>query len=116
MATDYGVVTEVVTYLESKLGVRCASEVPSTRPARFVVVERMGGNSDRWLDQPRLDIDAWATSDLEASLLIDSVEKAMDAIADTSLLISHAYMSAKYKSDIDGAHRYTASFIITRNK
>lgn len=58
-------VQAVADYLRAGLAARgqdvhVGSKVPSTRPARFVRVERVGGQRDSVVtDRPRLDIHCW---------------------------------------------------------
>lgn len=42
-------------------------DVPSTRPARFITVERVGGGSDGILDRPMIAVQVWDTSRWNAS-------------------------------------------------
>lgn len=53
-------VGRVETYAQS---VSFHLKVPTTRPARFVVVRRDGGASDGFFDRPRIALDVWHEKD-----------------------------------------------------
>ncbi|CAM5362512.1 hypothetical protein GCM10010329_85140 [Streptomyces spiroverticillatus] len=72
-------VAVVTGYLRDALAavgerVPVVSRVPSTRPARFVRVRRVGGTRQTVVsDRPRLDVHAWAATEGEASDLAELV-------------------------------------------
>ena len=109
------VIAEIITYLKQTLNVPVSSEVPATHPARFVTVGRIGGADVELLSTPRVDIDTWGTSDLDASTIGETVKNSMFELMHTSGLISDVYRSSYYRSDVDGYHRYTGTYEITRN-
>ena len=109
------VIAEIITYLKQTINVPVSSEVPATRPARFVTVGRVGGQDVELLSNPRVDIDAWGSSDLDASTIGEQVKAAIFALAHTSGLISDVSRSTYYRSDIDGYHRYTGTYEFIRN-
>lgn len=73
---------EVVDYLNTKgLGATAYYDVPSKRPAAFIVVERTGGaDSDIVAERPMLDIQCWAATRRDAALLADAVKDALRAM------------------------------------
>lgn len=109
------VVAEIIAYLKQHLTVPVASEVPATRPARFVTVSRIGGGDVELLSTPRIDIDTWGATDLEASTMGNEVLALMFELSGTSQLIFNVERSNYYRSDVDGVHRYTGTYLITRN-
>lgn len=54
------------TDLKTLVG-EASMDVPTTRPARFTTVERVGGPAQLWRDQPRIAIQTWAPTRVEAS-------------------------------------------------
>lgn len=108
-------IAEIIAYLSARVNVRVAAEVPANKPQRLITVGRVGGNGSRYLDNPRIDIDAWAGSDYEASSLLNEVIGYMYDLPGTSDLISEVEKNSQYRSDLDGWHRWTASFNVTRN-
>ena len=109
------VIAEIILYLKRTIDVPVSSEVPATRPARFVTVGRVGGSDVELISNPRVDIDAWGSSDLDASTIGETVKAAIFAIVGESSLISDVTRSTYYRSDIDGYHRYTGTYEFTRN-
>lgn len=114
MATT-SVTAEVIAYLKTKTTIRVASEVPTNTPTQLITVAQIGGAGDRHLDSPRVDVDTFGSSDLEASTLGDTVRDWLYDLPGTSQLISHVERSTFYRSDIDGHHKWTATYLITRN-
>ena len=110
------VLEEIVNYLKDKYDVKVSTEVPSTRPKRLITVSRVGGGGNVYLSTPRIDIDAWGLSDVDAYCMLESITEDMLALPGNSSLISNVEKTTMYRSDIDGAHRWTASFEITRNR
>lgn len=50
-------------------GVKFDRVVPTTRPDRFVVVRRDGGNVSGVFDRPRVSLDVWAKTEADATNL-----------------------------------------------
>lgn len=109
------VMTEVISYLAANTNVRVASEVPANRPTQLYTVAQVGGPTTAHLGTPRVDIDAWAQTDAQAHALLVSASDAMMELPDSSALISDIERTAFYRSDVDGWHRWTATFAMTRN-
>ena len=111
------VIELLIPYLKRKLKpVQVATEVPEDRPDVLVTVNRSGGPQDRLTQTQRVVVDAWERSDYAASALIN---KAVDAILwskDEILLIVSAEIDSVYRSDVDGAHRWSATVDIFANR
>ncbi len=58
-------------------------EVPSTRPAQFITVERVGGGHEDVRDLPMVAVQCWAGSRYNASELAATVAKALRQLAYT---------------------------------
>lgn len=59
----------LVEWVPTKVGAPCYAEVPDPRPARFVTVERTGGEASLGVDRPLLAVQAWADTAANASAL-----------------------------------------------
>ncbi|MGW6920847.1 hypothetical protein ACWGA9_06120 [Streptomyces sp. NPDC054950] len=70
-------------YLRSVLpGLRIESKVPTTRPAEFVRLKRLGGVSRiRILDRPRMDVECWSDTEGNAADLMLRVRPFVLAMA-----------------------------------
>lgn len=69
---------ELIAYLAGKFpGMSVSSRVPETRPARFITVERTGGQRTHLWDSPMFAVQAWAATEAEASALADEVAVAI---------------------------------------
>ena len=74
---DMNIETKIIDYLKKK-GFQAYANVPSSRPASFVTVERTGGSHDSVvIDRPTVAIQAWADKRLSASELAYSVRDAL---------------------------------------
>lgn len=56
---------------------RYSTDVPVTRPERFVTFERVGGGSDQFQDHPQIAVQVWAESRTEAERLCNLVKGEM---------------------------------------
>lgn len=107
---------EIIAYLAANLGgVRVSSEVPANMPSQLVTVARVGGEGSMMVDMPRVDVDAWSTSDASARALSDEAVRLMFALPGSSQLVSNVSKMGQYRSDVDGRHRWTSTFSIVRN-
>lgn len=59
------------------------AEVPSTRPAQFITVERVGGGYEDVRDLPMVVVQCWAGSRFEASEIAAVVARALRNLAYT---------------------------------
>lgn len=73
----------VIDYLRSKLpGVAVHSQVPASRPAEFIRVERLGGTRRTIVtDRPRIDIHCWSSSEGAAEALLSKTRAHVLAMA-----------------------------------
>ena len=68
----------LIAYLKRKFpGVWVSNRVPEPRPARFITVERTGGQRTHLWDSPMFAVQAWAGTEAEASALADEVAVAI---------------------------------------
>lgn len=105
----------IVAHMSTALSVPVSTEVPENRPQRFVTLNRNGGSIDRFLEYQRITVDAWDVSDERAAALIGA---AIDAAIDMPYRIANvATVDAEsaYRSDIDGAHRWSAVISVLAN-
>lgn len=101
---------EVVDYLNSNgLGATAYYDVPSKRPATFIVVERTGGpRGEGETSRPMLDIQCWAASRRDAALLARAVEDALVDMPATVENVAHVSITSTFR-DVDletGTPRY----------
>lgn len=61
-------------------GVDAFMDVPETRPAKFVTVERTGGGIDTFRDLPAVAVQVWAESRYAASELAPDVVAAVELV------------------------------------
>ena len=72
----------VVSHLTDALTVPVYSQVPSSRPASFVVVRRVGGvRRNEVTDEPMLTIECWAMKPEQAADLAATARAHVDAMA-----------------------------------
>ena len=109
-------VETIVAALSGSLECRVVTDVPAERPATFVDVSRVGGTTGLFLDRPLVACTAWAGSDADAYALAESVADAMLALPDTEPNVGGVEANAFYRSDLDGRHRYTATFDVLVNR
>jgi len=103
--------TEIIAYLR-EMGFNAYANVPATRPAEFVTVERTGGAADAIaLDRPTVAIQAWSASRLSASVLIGNVIAAMKAFSEKPS-VAKVSCNAMYNfpDTESGTNRYQAVF------
>jgi hypothetical protein len=68
----------LIAYLKRKFqGTSVSTRVPEPRPARFITVERTGGQRTHLWDSPMFAVQAWAGTEAEASALADEVAVAI---------------------------------------
>ena len=80
------------------------------------MVYRSGGSSTRFVDNPRYLVHAWAGSDIDAARLIQSASDVMLSLPDVIPNVAHATQDTMYRNDIDGAHRWSAAFVLVVNR
>lgn len=100
----------VVDYLNaSEVGATAYYDVPSKRPASFVVVERTGGpRGECGTSVPMLDLQCWASSRGAAAALAQAVEDALDAMPGDVENVSGVDITSTFRDrDLDsGTPRY----------
>ena len=68
----------LIAYLARRFpGTSVSNRVPETRPARFITVERTGGQRTHLWDSPMFAVQAWAATEAQASALADEVAAAI---------------------------------------
>lgn len=96
-----------------------SSRVPHQRPARFVQVRRIGGQTRLVRDVARLDVFAWGEDDPDAMTLALDVRVRLWALAGTNLLGVPCYAVGEFLSprqdddDRAGAARVWATYELT---
>lgn len=84
-------------------------DVPADRPEALVVVERTGGpRGEGPTSRPMLDLQCWASTRRDASLLASCVEAAMAAMPDEVAAVAHASITSTFRDrDLEsGTPRY----------
>lgn len=89
----------VVDHLNARgIGATAYYDVPADRPAAFVVVERTGGpRGEGQTSRPMLDLQCWAPTRREASLLASYVEAAMAAMPDEVAAVAHISVTSTFR-------------------
>lgn len=109
----------MVDYLNSLgLGMTAYHDVPSSRPAEFMVVELTGGGSDsRFASRPSVDVDCWAMTRARAAEIADSVIAATRDMPDRVTNVFGTSISSTYDNpDLEsGTPRYTVGVEMTAN-
>lgn len=91
------------------IGATAYYDVPADRPAAFVVVERTGGpRGEGQTSRPMLDLQCWAPTRREASLLASYAEAAMAAMPDEVAAVAHVSVTSTFRDrDLEsGTPRY----------
>ena len=71
----------LVARLRSVLSVQVGTRVPSSRPDRFVVLSRAGGDRSNLVQStPRVLVECWGTTDAAAWSLVQDAWAAVDAV------------------------------------
>lgn len=69
---------ELIAYLKRRFpGTSVSNRVQEPRPARFITVERTGGQRTHLWDSPMFAVQAWAATEAAASALADEVAVAI---------------------------------------
>ena len=80
-------------------------------PGRFAVVQRVGGGSEPYYDEPIVAVDSYAGSRADAASLAQEVDRAVMAAADACDLISHVGRDSLYHEPDDyPGDRYQATY------
>ena len=101
---------EVVDYLNSKKpGATAYYDVPSRRPATFIIVERTGGpRGEGETSRPMLDVQCWAIGRRNAALLAQAVEDALTDMPAIVENVAHVSITSTFRdADLEsGTPRY----------
>ena len=99
--------TKIIDYLKKK-GFQAYANVPSSRPASFVTVERTGGSHDSVvIDRPTVAIQAWADKRLSASELAYSVRDALsEMVSETNICKVSINSIYNFPDPVSGSNRY----------
>ena len=110
---------EVVDYLNAKgLGATAYYDVPSKRPATFIVVERTGGpRGEGETSRPMLDAQCWAATRRDAAMLAQAVEDALVDMPASVENVAHVSITSTFRdTDLEsGTPRYHVVFEIYSN-
>lgn len=115
--SGFDVIAAVQAALADALGVPCFAEIPDERPARFVSVERTGGPTYLYKDEPNLAVQAWAASDADAYALALAARAALLGLWQRAPQVCRAAVGSTYRfPDPDSrAHRYQIDvYLVTR--
>ena len=109
----------VVDHLNgSEVGATAYYDVPSKRPAAFVVVERTGGpRGEGETSRPMLDAQCWAASRRDAALLAQAVEDSLVDMPATVENVAHVSITSIFRdTDLEsGTPRYHVVFELYSN-
>lgn len=79
----------VLEILRDALAVDVTTDIPKDRPARLVLVDLTGDQSDEFILRPRYALTCWGSSDKDAhGIAISAVEALQEAALDHPLLSS----------------------------
>ena len=110
------ILAELVPYLAARLDCPVMTERPEKPPERIVIVRRTGGQGDRFVDRPRVLIHCWDVSDEAAASLCYQVAEFMICAADKITNLTRCMQDSIYQNNLDGKHRWSASFDIVTNR
>ena len=113
----FDVVAAVRSALAGALGVPCYCEVPEGRPQRFTSVERTGGATYLYKDEPNLAVQLWAESDADAYALAMAARAALLDLWQLSPQVCRVVVGGTYRfPDPDSrAARYQIDvYLVTR--
>ena len=72
----------VISYLSARLSCHVGAEIPAKRPDRFVVVEKMGGERENFIDTATISFKSYAPTMLAAMELSKAVRDAVESMTD----------------------------------
>lgn len=112
----------LVAWLRSALSVQVGTRVPATRPDRFVVLSRAGGQRDNLVQSsPRMLVECWGSTDSIAWNLVSAAWAAVEA-ADGQALTQGVWVAqvaltepVNYPDDATGSPRYQFIATLTVN-
>ena len=84
-------------------GLTAYGDVPKSRPARFIIVERVGGASGRIIDRPLIAVQIYAATRSEAMKLAETTRMVLQRLTDPTDIPDLAEIAAV---DISGVTNY----------
>lgn len=73
----FNIEAALIAWLPQQVGVPAYAQVPDPRPSTFLTVERTGGNGVIGIDNPVIQVQAWADTAYNASQLALKVRDAV---------------------------------------
>ena len=110
------ILAELIDYLDSVMAVDVSSEVPATRPARFVTVNPVGGAMDKFTANLLYTVQAYGLSDLDASGLLESALSVLFDAPDHIDAVCRVEATSTYRSDYEDSHRWAATVQVLANR
>lgn len=111
------IIKDTVAHLSNELGVRVASQRPANPDPRMVTVRRVGGGGTMFRDTPRVEVTAWAESDVAAYELADLAADSMFTLPAYSANIAEVERNSYYSNTYtDGTPRWTGVYVIVCNR
>ena len=107
----------VVGILTDAMDVPVSTEVPASRPERFVMVALGSDQSDMFIHRPTFNLTVWGSSDKDAHGLAVSAMHALVDAAQTHPLLSHVSLESMARDEWtkDGHARYLVEVELTIN-
>jgi hypothetical protein len=103
----------IIEHLDTALTVPVAGRVPDPRPPRFVRVERLGGGREtRVSDAARVAVEAWAATDADAAVLLNTARQALFDAEGTLFGVDEYGGPTRLPDPYSNMSRYTASFTV----
>lgn len=108
----------LVKALKAELGVPVSTDVPSERPAEFCTIERTGGQTTMWADEPSVSIRLWAQSDAAAYALAEKARAYVTSgarVRQDLPMIAKAEIGSAYRNDdlTSGQNRHQVNAYFT---
>ena len=107
----------IISGLSEALQVNVYADVPKTRPAEFVTVERTGGGRDAYglIDRPSIAVQSWSETRYKASQLANTVDAAMHSLVGYDGITSVVTNTITNFPSSDGVPRYQGLYEITNH-
>lgn len=112
---SFNVLAAACEHIAAKTGMPCSTQVPVTRPAEFVTVERTGGSYQLGRDVANLAVQCWAGSDYEAYTLALAVREAVCGMREAIPQVCKVEAASLYEyGDVEsGTPRYQLDAYVT---
>lgn len=104
----------VIGYLDGLDGIPAYAERPEDPPEEYLIIEKVGGGDDNFIDKAMIAVQSYADSLFRAAEICRKVEKAMKEITDLET-ISRCKLNSSYNyTDTESKkYRYQAIFDLT---